>query len=52
PPETVAQILADADATGRAKFVLEGKLVDAEGNHVATSIAHYRVRKKGFQAAD
>ena len=49
-PETVAAILADADETGRAKFSLEGKLVDEEGNHVATSIAHYRVRKKGFKA--
>lgn len=48
-PETVAAILADADETGRAKFTLEGKLVDREGNHVATSIAHYRVRKKGFK---
>lgn len=48
-PKTVAAILADADETGRAKFTLEGKLVDLEGNHVATSIAHYRVRKKGFK---
>ena len=46
----MAAILADADETGRAKFSLEGKLVDEEGNHVATSIAHYRVRKKGFKA--
>jgi acyl-coenzyme A thioesterase PaaI-like protein len=50
PPETVAGILADADQTGRAKFTLEGTLMDDEGNHVATSIAHYRVRKKGFKA--
>jgi acyl-coenzyme A thioesterase PaaI-like protein len=50
PPETVAGILADADETGRAKFTLEGTLKDEEGNHVATSIAHYRVRKKGFKA--
>lgn len=49
-PQTVAAILADADQTGRAKFTLEGKLIDGDGNHVATSIAHYRVRKKGFKA--
>src|SRR5690554_2530185 len=48
--EQVAAIRADADATGRAKFVLEGTLTDQEGNHVANSIAHYRVRKKGFKA--
>ncbi len=48
-PEDVAAILEDADATGRAKFTLEGELRDMEGNHVATSIAQYRVRKKGFQ---
>ncbi len=47
--EEVASILADADATGRAKFTLEGQLQDREGNTVATSLAHYRVRKKGFQ---
>ncbi|KPQ30072.1 MAG: hypothetical protein HLUCCX14_03035 [Marinobacter excellens HL-55] len=50
PAETVAAILSDADATGRAKFTLEGILRDEEGNHVATSLAHYRVRKKGFQS--
>jgi acyl-coenzyme A thioesterase PaaI-like protein len=49
--EQVAAILADADETGRAKFTLEGLLHDQEGNHVATSIAHYRVRKKGFKPA-
>lgn len=48
-PEAVAEILREADATGRARFTLEGKLIDQEGNHVATSIAHYRVRKKGFR---
>lgn len=51
-PEQVAAIRGDADATGRAKFSLEGILTDEEGNHVATSIAHYRVRKKGFKAED
>ncbi|WP_372965678.1 YiiD C-terminal domain-containing protein [Marinobacter sp.] len=49
PPETVAEVLADADATGRGKFTLEGILRDEEGNHVATSFAQYRVRKKGFK---
>jgi len=46
----VAAIKSEADATGRAAFELEGMLYDSEGNHVATSIAHYRVRKKGFKA--
>ncbi|WP_303289622.1 YiiD C-terminal domain-containing protein [Marinobacter sp. SS5-14b] len=49
PPETVAAVLADADATGRGKFTLEGILRDSKGNHVATSLAQYRVRKKGFK---
>ncbi|QSP93870.1 YiiD C-terminal domain-containing protein [Marinobacter salinisoli] len=52
PPETLVSILSDADATGRAKFTLEGHMHDEEGNHVATSIAHYRVKKKGFSLAD
>ncbi|HET8848866.1 MAG TPA: DUF4442 domain-containing protein [Marinobacter sp.] len=51
-PEVVAAIKADADATGRAKFTLEGILRDSDGTHVATSIAHYRVRKKGFKAPE
>lgn len=49
-PETVAAVLAEADATGRGKFTLEGILRDEQGNHVATSLAQYRVRKKGFNA--
>ncbi|MBJ6137873.1 YiiD C-terminal domain-containing protein [Marinobacter litoralis] len=49
PEETVAAVLADADATGRGKFTLEGVLRDKDGNHVATSYAQYRVRKKGFK---
>src|SRR5690606_36483687 len=49
-PETVAAVLAEADATGRGKFPLEGILRDEHGNHVATSLAQYRVRKKGFNA--
>ncbi|MDC8455483.1 MULTISPECIES: PaaI family thioesterase [Marinobacter] len=47
---TVEAIKAEADATGRAAFELEGALYDSDGHHVATSMAHYRVRKKGFQA--
>lgn len=47
---TVEAIKAEADATGRAAFELEGTLYDSDGHHVATSMAHYRVRKKGFQA--
>jgi acyl-coenzyme A thioesterase PaaI-like protein len=49
--QTVDAIKADADQTGRAAFELEGLMYDKEGNHVATSIGHYRVRKKGFNAA-
>ena len=48
--QTKARERPEADETGRAKFTLEGRLMDQEGNHVATSIAHYRVRKRGFQA--
>lgn len=44
----VATIRDEADRTGRAAFSLQGTLYDDEGNHVATSIAQYRVRKKGF----
>lgn len=51
-PEEVAGILAEADTTGRAKFMLEGQLRDMEGNHVATSTAQYRIRKKGFKPAE
>lgn len=46
---TVRAIKAEADATGRAAFELQGALYDDEGNHVATSVAQYRVRKKGFK---
>lgn len=49
--EKVDAIKAEADKTGRAAFELEGKMFDREGNHVASSVAHYRVRKKGFKAA-
>ncbi|MDX1634103.1 MAG: DUF4442 domain-containing protein [Marinobacter sp.] len=49
-PETLEAIKAEADTTGRAAFSLEGYLYDKEGQHVATSLAHYRVRRKGFQA--
>lgn len=45
----VQAIKTEADETGRAAFVLEGMLYDDDGNHVATSIAQYRVRKKGFK---
>ncbi|KPQ01556.1 DUF4442 domain-containing protein [Marinobacter sp. HL-58] len=47
---TVQAIKTEADEIGRAAFALEGTLYDQEGNHVATSIAQYRVRKKGFKA--
>lgn len=49
--QTVDAIKAEADETGRAAFELEGLMYDQDGTHVATSIGHYRVRKKGFNAA-
>ncbi|TBW49517.1 DUF4442 domain-containing protein [Marinobacter halodurans] len=50
--ETTRQaIQADADTTGRAAFTLEGELKDESGTLVARSVAHYRVRKKGFEQA-
>jgi len=49
--EAVDAIKAEADQTGRAAFKLEGLMYDQDGTHVATSIGHYRVRKKGFNAA-
>lgn len=45
----VDAIRQEADKTGRAAFTLEGRLLDERGEHVATSVAHYRVRKKGFK---
>lgn len=48
--ETVDAIQAEADETGKAAFELEGLMYDQDGTHVATSIGHYRVRKKGFNA--
>lgn len=50
-PQAVEAIKAEADETGRAAFELQGIMYDQDGNHVATSIGHYRVRKKGFNAA-
>jgi len=50
-PQAVDAIKAEADETGRAAFELQGLMYDKDGNHVATSIGHYRVRKKGFNAA-
>jgi hypothetical protein len=49
--QTVDAIKAEADQSGRAAFELEGLMYDQDGTHVATSIGHYRVRKKGFNAA-
>lgn len=44
---TLAAIRHDADSSGRAAFSLEGTLCDDSGEVVATSVANYRVRKKG-----
>lgn len=49
--KTVEAIKTEADKTGRAAFELEGLMYDQDGTHVATSVGHYRVRKKGFNAA-
>ncbi|WP_148862776.1 DUF4442 domain-containing protein [Marinobacter fonticola] len=48
--DTRRTIKVEADTTGRAAFTLEGELKDVKGNLVARSVAHYRVRKKGFEA--
>ncbi len=50
--KTVGAIKREADSSGRAAFELHGTLTDEEGTHVASSVAHYRVRKKGFKAAE
>lgn len=47
--KVINAIKADADLTGQADFTLNGTLFDKDGEQVATSTAHYRVRKKGFQ---
>ncbi|MDX1755056.1 MAG: YiiD C-terminal domain-containing protein [Marinobacter sp.] len=43
----LAALREEADRTGKAAFTLEGQLVDAAGEHVATSVAQYRIRKQG-----
>lgn len=48
PEATRATIRQEADTTGRAAFSLEGELKDAAGEIVARSVAHYRIKKKGF----
>jgi acyl-coenzyme A thioesterase PaaI-like protein len=50
--KTLDAIKTEADATGRAAFSLEGQLFDDTGEMVATSLAHYRVRRKGFQGTE
>lgn len=47
--QELAQIRADADATGKAYFTLQGELFDENQQRVATSEASYTVRKKGFK---
>lgn len=44
------RVQKQADDTGRASFTLIGELKDESGAIVARSTAHYRVRKKGFEA--
>ncbi|PAV26408.1 uncharacterized protein DUF4442 [Tamilnaduibacter salinus] len=50
PASVRDSIQRKADETGRASFTLEGELKDESGQIVARSTAHYRVRKKGFEA--
>lgn len=45
--QELARIRQEADNGGKPAFTLEGHLQDAKGEHIATSIAHYQVRKKG-----
>lgn len=49
-PAALAAIKRQADESGKAVFTLEGKLTDAKGTHVASSVAHYQVRKRGAVA--
>lgn len=44
PPEEAARILADAEADGKADFVLNLSVTDAEGVVVMTSEGHYQLR--------
>lgn len=46
-PETAAQILKEAKANGKANFVLEAELTDADGQLVATTTGNYQIRKHG-----
>lgn len=45
-PDVLDTVRLEADETGRAAFSLEGALTDSEGQVVARSVAHYRVRKR------
>lgn len=45
--EKAAEITAITEAEGKADYILEGELVDAEGTVVALSKGVYQLRKKG-----
>jgi acyl-coenzyme A thioesterase PaaI-like protein len=45
PEERIAAIQAEADAQGKAEFILEGELKDAAGIVVAASRGVYQIRK-------
>ncbi|UDL07084.1 YiiD C-terminal domain-containing protein [Marinobacter sp. CA1] len=47
--EQIERLQAEADRDGKTAFTLEGVMRDDRGEEVATSIAHYRVRKKGHR---
>ncbi len=47
PARKLAELLAEADAAGKAEFTLRGELKDRGGDIVATSEALYQIRRKG-----
>jgi acyl-coenzyme A thioesterase PaaI-like protein len=45
PEERIAEIQAEAEAQGKAEFVLRGEIRDAAGELVATSTGTYQIRR-------
>lgn len=45
--DTVTQLTKEAATNGKANFVLEAQLTDADGQLVATTLGNYQIRKHG-----
>lgn len=45
--EEAARITAEAEEKGKAEFILEGEVFDADGQRVAESVGTYQIRKMG-----